>query len=388
MAYDIAIIGAGISGAGVAQAAAAAGYKVALLESSSVGGATSSASSKLIHGGLRYLESGQLGLVRESLLERERLLKLAPDLVKLAPLHIPVYRHSSRKPLTIGTGLLLYRLLAGFSKDTRFSRLAKSQWSQLDGLTTEGLQTVFRYNEAQTDDQALTRAVVHSAQTLGAELLLPARFLGAELGDDLTDVHYQDKRGQQTLQARVLVNCAGPWAAKLNQTITPQPALPAVDLIGGSHLLLPPVLKQHYYLESPSDGRAVFALPWQGKLLVGTTETEHQGSPESVQCHPHETHYLLNVLKHYFPHLHLLPSSATTTAGLRVLPRSDQGAFGRSREVMLLSDNPRRPRVLTIMGGKLTTYRATAVDAMTHLYPSLPTARPKADTATLPLVGC
>lgn len=385
MAYDIAIIGAGITGAGVAQAAAAAGYKTVLLEASAIGGATSSASSKLIHGGLRYLESGQFGLVRESLHERERLLKLAPELVKLAPLHIPVYNHSSRAPLTIHAGLSLYRLLSGFARNTRFRRLPQAQWAQLDGLVTDGLKAVFRYYEAQTDDRALTRAVVHSAQKLGAELLLPARFQAAQLGPDLCDVHYDSEQGARTLQARVLVNCTGPWAHKLNRGITPCPPLPEVDLIGGSHLLLPPVLQHHYYLESPGDGRAVFALPWQGKLLLGTTETEHRGPPEAVQCHPHEIHYLLNVLKHYFPHLHVLPSSATTMAGLRVLPHAKQSAFGRSREVMMIADKAHRPQVLTIMGGKLTTYRATAEMAIARIAASLPAATPKADTRSLPL---
>ncbi|MDO3388296.1 FAD-dependent oxidoreductase [Gilvimarinus sp. SDUM040013] len=385
MSYDLAIIGAGITGAGVAQAAAAAGYKVVLLESSSVGGATSSASSKLIHGGLRYLESGQLGLVRESLLERELLLKLAPDLVTLAPLHIPVYRNSSRSPITIRAGLSLYHLLSGFSEHTRFSSLARHQWSELDGITTQGLRSVFRYFEAQTNDQALTHAVVQSAQKLGAELLLPATFQDAEIHKNGCEIRYTDNNDQHTLQARVLVNCAGPWAWKLNQRISPIPKLPNVDLIGGSHLLLPPLLERHYYLESPTDGRAIFALPWQGKLLVGTTEIEHQGSPETVQCHPHEMHYLLNVLKHYFPHLHPLPSSADSFAGLRVLPRSTSGAFGCSREVMMVADNPGKPKTLTLMGGKLTTYRATAEQALKRLYPSLPAARPIANTRSLHL---
>jgi glycerol-3-phosphate dehydrogenase len=184
MQYDIVVIGAGIQGVGVAQAAAAAGYSVLVLEQSGIAAGTSSKSSKLIHGGLRYLETGQLGLVRESLRERALLLKLAPELVKLRHLHIPIYRTSSRSAFTIAAGLSLYKLLSGMSEDTRFRRLRRSEWQSLDGLKTEGLQQVFRYAEAQTDDAGLTEAVMHSAQQLGAELQMPARFEAAVIGDD------------------------------------------------------------------------------------------------------------------------------------------------------------------------------------------------------------
>ncbi|WP_020210229.1 glycerol-3-phosphate dehydrogenase/oxidase [Gilvimarinus chinensis] len=385
MSYDITIIGAGITGAGVAQAAAAAGYKVAVFEASEVGGATSSNSSKLIHGGLRYLESFQFSLVRESLLEREILLSIAPELVKLAPLHIPIYKNSQRSPLTIHTGLSLYRLLSGWDATTKFSRLDKAQWPDLDGIRTEQLKAVYRYQEAQTDDRALTRAVMASACELGAELMHPARFNGATIANKHVEVTYQHGGRDQSLSTRVLVNCAGPWASELNKRITPTPELPPVELVQGSHLLLPPVLHHHYYLESPSDGRAVFALPWQGKLLLGTTETPHFDAPETAQCHPHETHYLLTILKHYFPHLHVLPSSAETLAGLRVLPKTQGTAFGRSRDVMMLADQRNNPRVLTVMGGKLTTYRATAWEVMQKLYPSLPPARRGIDTRQIHL---
>lgn len=386
--YDVVVIGAGITGAGVAQAAAAAGYRVLVLESGSVGGGTSCKSSKLIHGGLRYLESMQFSLVRESLLERELLLKLAPELVHLIPLHIPVYQNSSRAPWKIRAGLSLYRMLSGLASDTTFSTLPRSGWDQLDGLRTDQLKAIFRYQEAQTDDQALTRAVVASACSLGAELLAPATFTHGEVHATGCEIHYKYNNREDSCRARVLVNCAGPWAPEVAQQITPRPQLPQVDLIGGSHLLLPPVLKQHYYLESPSDQRAVFALPWQGRLLVGTTETPHTGKPEQVECHPHEMHYLLAVLRHYFPEHHLLPSSAEPFAGLRVLPHSSQSAFGRSRDVMICRDQPACPRVVTIMGGKLTTYRATAEQIVKCLYPSLPVANPKADTKTLPLHPC
>lgn len=385
MKVDVTVVGAGIQGAGVAQAAAAAGYKVLVLEQTGIAAGTSSQSSKLIHGGLRYLESAQFSLVRESLRERALLLKLAPDLVKLRPLHIPVYHQSKRGAFTIGAGLSLYRLLSGFERNTRFSRVPKDQWQRLGGLQTRDLQQVFRYTEAQTDDAALTRAVLKSACEFDTELLLPARFTGAEVTAGGCRVRYQVNGREAEAESLTLVNCAGPWASAVNRQITPTPKLPEVELVQGAHLLLPPLLEQAFYLESPTDGRAVFALPWQGKLLLGTTETLHEGPPEAAECHPHEMHYLLNVLKHYFPDLHPLPSSADTLAGLRVLPKQDAEAFSRPREVMLCTDNNTQPRVFTVMGGKLTTYRATAAQVLERMRQTLPQRKARADTRTLML---
>ena len=150
MKYDSVVIGAGIQGAGVAQAAAAAGYSVLVVEQTAPAAGTSSKSSKLIHGGLRYLETAQFGLVRESLNERALLLRLAPELVKLQQLHIPIYENSTRSPLTIRAGLSLYGMLAGLHKESLFTQLSKSDWAGLKGLSQDGLKAVFRYWKQQT----------------------------------------------------------------------------------------------------------------------------------------------------------------------------------------------------------------------------------------------
>ncbi|ACE85767.1 glycerol-3-phosphate dehydrogenase/oxidase [Cellvibrio japonicus] len=386
MKYDLVVIGAGIQGAGVAQAAAAAGYSVLVLEQTAPAAGTSSKSSKLIHGGLRYLESAQFGLVRESLRERELLLKLAPDLVKLQPLHIPIYEHSVRSVFTIRAGLSLYSLLAGLNHHSRFRQLPRREWDQLKGLRQDGLKAVFRYYEAQTDDAALTRAVLQSAVTLGAELQMPARFIAAHRNGQRCRVEYEDARGSHAVSCRVLVNCAGPWVSQVLAGVDPALSAPGVELVQGSHLLLPPLLDQYFYLEAPADKRAVFVLPWEGKLLVGTTEKIHQDIPEKSHCSQEEQDYLLATLRHYFPHLHIDPQQVESFAGLRVLPRSDQQAFSRPREVMFEVDDPLRPRVLSIMGGKLTTYRATAQMALARIKPSLPAKDKRADTAHLPLI--
>lgn len=385
MHYNLVVIGAGIQGAGVAQAGAAAGYSVLILEQTAIAAGTSSKSSKLIHGGLRYLESAQLGLVRESLRERELLLKLAPDLVKMHPLHIPLYRDSRRSPLTIRAGLSLYSVLAGLGHYAHFTSVPKKKWDELNGLKQSDLREVFRYYEAQTDDLALTQAVIKSAQSLGAELCMPARFVAAEAQKKICALDYEMAGKQYSVTCDVLVNCTGPWASEVLSKVMPSRPLPDIELVQGSHLLLPPLLQQYFYLEAPEDRRAVFVLPWKEQLLIGTTETIHHGKPEEAHCLDSERDYLLRTLLHYFPSLTIEQDAIKSFAGLRVLPRSDKKAFFRPREVLLDVDNSEQPRVLSLMGGKLTTYRATAQMALERIRGSLPQVEPRGDTAQLPL---
>src|SRR6204780_15197 len=175
--YDVIVVGGGIHGAGVVQAGAAAGHSTLLIEKCALASGTSSRSSKLIHGGLGYLESGQFSLVRESLRERAVHLRIAPDLVELKPFFIPVYKDTRRRPWQLRLGLSMYALLGGFDASTRFGTVPKEEWQELDGLDTRNLQAVIRYHDAQTDDARLTRAVVESARSLGGELAVPARFV-------------------------------------------------------------------------------------------------------------------------------------------------------------------------------------------------------------------
>lgn len=387
---DIVVVGGGIHGAGVAQAAAAAGHRVLVLEQNGLASGTSSRSSKLIHGGLRYLESGQFSLVRECLRERTLLLRLAPSLVRLRPFHIPVYPETSRRPWQLRLGLSLYSILGGLRPETRFRSLPRRHWDRLDGLDTRRLQRVFRYYDAQTDDAALTRAVMHSAQVLGARLEMPAAFLTGELTQTGVIVHYRRGETDHSCRTRVLVNAAGPWANEVLARITPPPTAQAVDLVQGSHILLEGRLEAGcYYMEAPRDRRAVFALPWQGRILVGTTELPYRGDPAKVTPTEEEMDYLLETFGHYFPAWRAPGRDAIrgAFAGLRVLPAAPGSAFNRPRETILHPDRNRRPRLLTIYGGKLTAYRATAEKVMARLAGSLPDRRPRGDTRKLLLGG-
>lgn len=384
---DIVVIGAGIHGAGVAQAAVAAGHSVLLLEKRAPGHGTSSRSSKLIHGGLRYLESGQFRLVRESLHERTLMLRNAPDLVRLVPFYIPVYRATRRRPWTLRIGLSLYAALGGFGPGTRFGAVPRSEWDDLDGLELRGLETVLRYYDGQTDDAALTRAVLRSAVELGAAVAIPADFLSAELRPDGATVAYAQDGRMQSCRTRVVINAAGPWANSLLERFVPTLPPAAVELVQGTHIALPGrISKGVYYVESPHDGRVVFVMPWHDRTLVGTTETVFRGNPDDVQPLAAEIDYLLHIVRHYFPRyrggeLAILQSFA----GLRVLPVAKATAFGRSRETLYAQDRADRPRVLTIYGGKLTGWRAAAEQVMQRIAPSLPATRPRADTRTIRL---
>jgi glycerol-3-phosphate dehydrogenase len=389
--WDLVVIGGGIHGVGVAQAAAAAGHRVLVLEKKALASGTSSRSSKLIHGGLRYLETYELSLVYECLRERELLLKLAPGLVELKRFHIPVYQHTRRRPWIIRVGLGLYSVLGGLSSNVRFGTVPTSDWGDLDGLVTDDLEEVFFYFDAQTDDVLLTRAVMRSAADLGAELAVPARFVTAELRKDSCVVGYEANGRQVECQARVLINAGGPWVNEILQQVSPAQDLLPIELVQGAHVLVEGRLEQGlYYVESPRDGRAVFVMPHAEGTLVGTTEVRFRGDPSEVRALRTEIRYLARVLRHYFPRYLEGGWSEIRAAwaGLRVLPTGAGHAFHRSRETILYVDGANEsiaPRLLSIYGGKLTSYRATAEKVMARVAPSLPERRPIADTQTLPL---
>lgn len=375
--FDVAVIGGGIQGAGVAQAAAAAGYRTLLVERKHWAAATSHQSSKLVHGGLRYLESAQINLVYHALRERRLLLRNAPELVKPVRFFIPVYRHTRRRPWQIGAGLGLYALLSGLHPLGRFRMLPRREWPQLDGLRQDDLQAVFQYWDAQTDDAALTRAVVASAESLQAHCVESGELIGAapRRGGGY-DLHIGGGAAHWHCSATALVNAGGPWANEVLARcgLPPHP----LSWVKGSHILLPASeLPGIFYVEAPSDGRAVFVMPWQGYTLVGTTEVEVDDP--LVTPSREEIDYLLATLHAYFPQL---PDTLLGSfAGVRVLPASADKPFSRARESVLA----RQDGIVSIFGGKLTTYRHTAEEVLALLRPLLGPRTPRADTRRLRL---
>ncbi len=382
--YDVVIIGGGIHGVGVAQAAAASGFSVLLLEKNELASGSSSRSSKLIHGGLRYLESAQFSLVYECLHERHLLMSLAPDLVYLDDFYIPLYESTSRSSLSLRTGLSLYAILGGLKASTHFHTLNKKHWSSLDGLKRQGLKTVYQYHDARTDDHALTHAVMRSAIELGAESVMPAEFIKAQCEQDCVHITYLENGIEKHCQASALVNATGAWINSVLEKIKPASSVMTIDLVQGTHLVLDNMPIQHcFYLEAPQDKRAIFLMPWKNKTLLGTTETRFSGQPENIRPQQGEKDYLLDVVQYYFPE-HKDFNVADEFAGLRVLASGEENNFNKPRDTVLYES---QNRVINIYGGKLTTYRSTAERVMKKLSFVLPPRKIKALTENIKLKG-
>lgn len=361
--YDVVIIGAGIQGAGIAQAAASCGYRTLLLEKQAQAGmGTSCKSSKLIHGGLRYLENAQFALVRESLQERKRLLHNAPQLVKLIPFYIPVYKNSARPPWLIWLGLSIYSLYSL----KPFRIIKRRDWNTLDGLQTRDLRQVFQYYDAQTDDRKLTQSVVKSAVKLGARVEFEAELLDSNYTKH-HQLHYRKQEKHGYVSTHTLINCSGPWTAQTQKKIQPLMPLPQLDLVAGSHIVIRRPLKQGAYYLQASDQRAIFAMPWKQQMtLIGTTERHYSGKIEQLQPDENEIDYLLeNYNRHFNP-----PADRSDIverfAGLRVLQNAADSAFNAPRDTIIIS-NPQYPGLITVTGGKLTTYRATAEQVVSRI---------------------
>lgn len=365
-AYDVVVLGAGIQGAGIAQACALNGLSVLVLEQfSEPAMGTSSKSSKLIHGGLRYLESLSFSLVKECLLERKRLLKNAPDIVKANRFFIPLYTNSKRHPLIVYMGLWLYAWLAGDYLGRKIGWICKANWKTLNGLNTENLRAVFYYEDAQTDDKLLTKRVIASAQKLGAELKYHSEVVSVVKRDNqkqndfvITTESYGTK---QHFIARICINVTGPWINTLAQRVSPSPPMLPIELVQGIHIILDRLISTEcFYGESPDDGRAVFVLPWKGNTMVGTTEFALPQGPTSIGATDVEINYLLRVVNHMFPLQSISEENISEVfAGSRVLPKQDGSLNARTRETQILY-GPECVNYFAVYGGKLTAYRAVA----------------------------
>lgn len=385
--YDIAVIGGGISGVGIAQYAAAAGYSTLLIEKGDIGCQTSANSSKLIHGGLRYLESGQINLVRKSLLERRHLLNLAPTLVKPVPFYIPVYQDSQRNSWTIRAGLSLYAILSQFDPLGRFVSIPAVDWHRLKGLKLSGLKAIFQYWDAQTDDKLLTQAVARSAQVLGAHICTEAEFLRLEHLADRCDLSFCHRGEIQQVGVKLVINAAGPWVNEVIAKVIPPLAGVELDWVQGAHLLLDiPAPEGILYLGSCFDQRVIFVMPWNGQTLIGTTETELTSLVPAPQVTEEEINYLLGIYRHYFPLS--LPIDALkakivqTFCGIRVLPKQANQAFERPRDT-LMQTSITHPRLLSLYGGKLTTFRSTSAQVLEWIEQQLGKRQVIADVDTL-----
>jgi len=395
---DLLVIGGGITGAGVARDAALRGIRTALVDRGDFGGGTSSHSSRLIHGGLRYLEQRAFRLVFEASRERRVLLTIAPHLVRPLAFLFPAYRGARVPAWQLRAGLWLYDLLAAFRNVRGHRWLGRKAVLRVEaGLRERDLTGAGLYYDAQTDDARLVIATMRSAAQAGAlvanyteasSLLKPdGRVRGATLRDVLTGATC-------TARALIVVNATGPWLDRVRRLDDPQ-AEPLLRLTKGTHVVVPRQRLGNAHavtLTSPIDGRVMFALPWGDQTYIGTTDTDEDASPDDVRATADDVIYLLRSVNAFFPQARLAPTDVVATwAGLRPLlaPPRDLSASDVSREHRIVES---QSGLITIAGGKLTTYRvmghdvAERVAARLHEVDGRP--RPAAPpTDRLPLPG-
>jgi glycerol-3-phosphate dehydrogenase len=377
--FDLLVVGAGINGAGIARDAAGRNLRVLLVDQGDIGGATSSASTKLIHGGLRYLEQYAFGLVREALSEREILLANVPHLVREQRFIIP-HQPALRPRWMIRLGLKLYDALA------RGSSLARSAAVDLRG-TPFGLPLKpefargFAYSDLATDDARLTLLNVVSAAQLGAQVLTRTRLLGARREGVVWRAELEGADGVQTAcRARIIVNAAGPWVAAVRQSIEGPQAGGSLRLVQGSHIVVPRLYPgDHAYLLQNADGRIVFTIPFEDAFsLIGTTEVVLAAPALHPSISAAEIDYLCGAAS-AFLRKPVTPAQAVWSfAGIRALyddGKSDPSAVTREYRFVVDGAADMAP-LLSIYGGKLTTYRHLAERALDRLKPWLPGLRP------------
>lgn len=367
--FDLLVIGAGIIGARIAFEAARAGLSVALVDAGDFGGATSSASSKLIHGGFRYLPMGDLQLVWESQRERRALMgRVAPHLVRPLPMVLAAYRGGPRGPLTAAAGVLAYGALCGF-RGTGVNLVgARAARHLVPPLRTEGLSVCGIFDEGQTNDARLVLDTVAAAAGVGATVLNHARVVALDHPHGrLARASIEDRSGEGVVEVefRFVVNASGPWVDGVRR-LEDQTSQPIARLSKGTHLLLELRSDWRAGVVVPlEDGRVTMALPWQGMLMLGTTDTDYEGDPADCSVSPSEVKQVLSEATLALPpDVACADAVRFSFAGLRVLPLGADTTANTHREHLVQTG---RFGMVSIAGGKLTTHRRIALEALHRL---------------------
>lgn len=360
------MIGGGINGVGVARDAAGRGMSVVLLEARDLACATSSASSKLIHGGLRYLEYKEFSMVREALMERERLLKQAPHLVR--PMEFVLPHVPAQRPFwMIRLGLFLYDTMGG-RKRLKKSRGVALKDTDAGALLRETYKRGFVYSDCWADDARLVVVTAMDAAERGAQIFTHTRCEGLEADADGWNVRVE---GGQNFKAKAVVNAAGPWVrANLEESDLAAEGTPRMRLVTGSHIVVPKLYEgaQAYTMQQP-DGRIVFTIPYEGNYtVIGTTEEPLEGSAYDANISDAEISYLIDAVERYFDVTVSPDSIHWTYSGVRPLyDDGSENASATTRDYRLHQTGDDAHPLLSIFGGKLTTYRAVAEDVVNRL---------------------
>ncbi|MGY2051037.1 glycerol-3-phosphate dehydrogenase [Methylobacterium sp. JK268] len=375
--YDLAVIGGGINGCGIARDAAGRGASVVLFEQNDLASGTSSASTKLIHGGLRYLEHHEFRLVREALMEREVLWASAPHIVWPLRFVLP-HLKGLRPAWLLRLGLFLYDTLGGrkLLPGTRSLDLARDE---AGAPLKEGFRRAFEYSDCWVEDSRLVALNARDAAARGAAIRTRTRVVAATRLSDRWQVAVEAGGRRETVEARVLVNAAGPWVAEVLTGVVRANAAAGVRLVQGSHIVVPRIFRHDraYIFQNP-DGRIIFAIPYERDFtLIGTTDRDYRADPAAVAASEEEIAYLCAAASEYFREPVRREDVVWTYSGVR--PLYDDGA-SKAQEatrdyVLILDAGEGRAPLLSVFGGKITTYRRLAESALARLRDHLPAAR-------------
>ncbi len=384
--YDLAVIGGGVNGAGIARDAAGRGLRVVLFEQHDLAAHTSSASTKLIHGGLRYLEHFEFMLVRKALMEREVILRMAPHITW--PLRFVVPHNSAVRPeWMVRAGLFLYDHLA------KREQLADSETVDLRVHETgqplrDDYRTGFVYSDGWVDDARLVVLNALDAHERGAHISTHTALVSAQRQAEYWDLALSTTQGIQHWRARAVVNAAGPWVAQVLGDVLAVPSAHRLRWVKGSHIIVPALFQHAYaYLFQNTDNRVIFAIPYEGRFtLIGTTDVDYRGDLNSVSAHDDEVNYLCDMASRYFSRSVAPADVVHTYSGVRpLLEDQASDASSATRDYLLEFDTQAAP-VLSVFGGKITTYRKLAEQALAMLAPHFD-ASPLPWTHTAPLPG-
>ena len=366
--FDIFIIGGGINGAGIARDASGRGLKVYLAEKGKVGSATSSWSSKLIHGGLRYLENYEFKLVAESLREREVITQIAPEITKPLPFVIP-HTKKLRSKLLIRLGLFLYDNLGGKTKIPKSSKVifAKQYQDILQSKFTEG----FRYYDVQVDDKKLVEMNIDDAKKMGAIIAEDTKVINANRIDNYWEITLNNN---EKIKSKILINAAGPWINETVNNVLKINAKKSIRLVRGSHIITKKLYEDEVaFTLQNEDNRVVFVIPYKDEYsLIGTTEVDVD-TPDNPSISNEEKIYLINTINNHFIKQISQEDIVETYSGIRPLIEDFKDATKVTRDYIFdLNEDESKAPLLNIYGGKLTTYRKLAENVLLALNKYIP----------------
>ena len=376
--FDIFIIGGGINGAGIARDAVGRGFKVFLAEKGKVGSATSSWSSKLIHGGLRYLENYEFKLVRESLKERDVITNIAPSITRPIPFIIP-HTKKLRSKLLIRLGLFLYDNLGGKTKVPKSSKINFTK--KYSNILKSHFLSGFQYYDVQVDDKKLVEMNIDDAKKMGATILENTKVLNANRTEEGWGISLDNG---EVIKSKILINAAGPWINETVNNVLKINAKKSIRLVRGSHIITKKLYNEDVaFTLQNDDNRIVFVIPYKQEFsLIGTTEVD-VNTPDNPSISDDEKIYLINTINNHFVKQISQEDIVDTYSGIRPLIEDFKEASKVTRDYVFdLSNENNKSPLLNIYGGKLTTYRKLSEKVMEELSPYLPDTKIKNWTAS------